>query len=721
MLATASSAIAGMPQQQRPQFGTTVEVVQMQVQIADSTGRHIPRLEADDFALRIDGQLRDLVAVYEVDLRQVAEEQDDTYVPPAGWRQFMLFFDFTFSTRQGILRAREAALEFVGEGTHPRDLIAVATYSNVGGFKLISPFTRDRDQVLDAIAGFGLTSSNHIVDPAGFSVEPLSEAVDLEVEQANSAIDEDSGGSPMPPEAIAALEQIAFDAEASDFRRYREEVANYASQLVGLGDLLTATRGRKHVLLFSAGFDDKVLTGQSLDELAADRARIEAGGLGLAQVNSETRFGSSDVRESLEKALQNLRASDTVFHAYDVGGLQATGAAGSQRGRQALTYLAEGTNGTVTWNANDLGPHLGRLAEETAEFYVLAYRRQPDDPPVVEVDVEVLQPGARVAAAPTRFSPPPAFADMDDAQRQLQLAEFVTKGIEEEDLTFDVRAVPFAGRGPVSRLAVLVEVPYQQLSSIAVSRGDETVELDVLGYVIDESGNMRDLFSRRVKLNMAQLVRDGEELPFRYYDLMWAFAGRQQVRVLVRDAEVGMLSTRTVDVRVPAFHEATGLTVTAPVAVDTAHPGLLMRGLDPASPPEHRANGPIAYPFVLGDSEITPQVYNVADPGGQSVFMLVAYNLTRHPFTGQTQVLVEARAIDELGTSHEIGEISLVGRHYDAGSNATTLMVQTRIPESMTPGAYLLEIDVSDAIGGQTVGQVLPLLVGPGLATDATQ
>ncbi len=723
ILTAASAAATSLAQ--TPQFRTQVEIVQLQVAVAGSDDRHIRGLEADDFILRVDGDLRDLVAVYEVDLNEVIEDgrQDDTYVPPAGWRQFLLFFDFTFSTKAGILRAREAATRFVTESTHPRDLIAVASYSSVGGLKLVSPFTADKSQIVDALAGFGLSNAQHIVDPAGFSVEPITEAFEIESSQVASN-DTDGDGQ---ADQLNALQQtvldelfaVSFATEADDFRRYREQVVNYADQLVGLGSLLQATSGRKHVMLFSAGFSDEVLTGQSLDELAEDIQRINTqGALGMASVNSETRFGSIDLRDSLQKAVENFRHSDVVFHAFDVGGLgnqqRDDTFARTQSGKQALTYIADSTDGTIHWNTNNLFAELEEVEQETSQYYVIAYRKRPEDPPIVDLDLSINRPGARIVAAPTRFAPPPAYADMDEAQRQLQLAEFVTKGIEEEDMTFDIRAVPFVGRGAVSRVAVVMEVPYQQLRDIADARGDGAAELDLLGYVLDDQGQMRDLFSRRVSLNVDRITQNMAGLPFRYYDLLWSYAGRQRVRVLVRDAEVGRLSTRTVDVDVPAYNDAQSVLVSGPVAIDADHPGLMMRGFDAASPPSHRQGGPVAYPFVLGEQEITPQVYTVAEPGGKIHFMMVSYHVARHPFTGQTQTTLASRFIGEVGAAAEFDGLKLVGRNYDPESDSTTMVVEAQLPADMAPGAYLLEIDLVDAIGGQTVQQVLPLVISSG-------
>lgn len=707
---------------QTPQFRTQVEIVQLQVSVAGSDGRHIRDLEVDDFVLRVDGDLRDLVAVYEVDLNEVIDPDrpDDTYVPPAGWRQFLLFFDFTFSTKAGILRAREAATRFVTESTHPRDLIAVATYSSVGGLKLVSPFTADKSQVVDALASFGLANAQHIIDPAGFSVEPLSEAFAIESAQANEPdVTSDGQGDQINALAATVLDElfaVSFAAEADDFRRYREQVVNYADQLVGLGALLQATSGRKHVMLFSAGFSDEVLTGQSLDELAEDVQRINTqGALGMASVNSETRFGSVDLRNSLQDAVDNFRHSDVVFHAFDVGGLgndrRDDTFARTQSGKQALTYIAESTDGTIHWNTNNLLPELEEVADQTSQYYVIAYRKDVMDPPVVELDLEIRRPGARIVAAPSRFAPPPSYVDMDEAQRQLQLAEFIAKGIEEEDMTFDIQAVPFVGKGQVSRVAVVMEIPFEQLRAIADAREDGNAELDLLGYVLDEKGEMRDLFSRRVSLSVDRIGESLPGLPFRYYDMLWSLPGKHRVRVLVRDARVGRLSTRTVELDVPSYTSPNAILVSGPVAVDADHPGLMMRGFDAASPPAHRVGGPVGYPFVLGDQEITPQVYTVVQPGGTAHFMMVSYNIARHPFTGQTQTMLAARFIGETGSEVEFHGLRLVGRHYDPEADSTTMVVEAQLPADMTPGAYLLEIDLVDAIGGQTVQQVLPMVV----------
>ena len=144
---------------QQPVFGARVDLVQIQVQVEDSNGNFVSGLSAADFRLSVDGKPRDVAVAYEVDLRGTRDVnlEPDPTMPPAAWRQFLLFFDLSYTTPRGILEARNAAYEFVSNEIHPNDLISVATFNLVSGLQMICPFTLDRAQALDAINMMGLS------------------------------------------------------------------------------------------------------------------------------------------------------------------------------------------------------------------------------------------------------------------------------------------------------------------------------------------------------------------------------------------------------------------------------------------------------------------------------------------------------------------------------------------------------------------------------------
>ncbi len=711
--AGAPPSALGLEQERGPQavFGVRVELVQIQVQVEDSDGGFVSGLSPSDFLLTVDGKPRDIAIAYEVDLRGKRDVnlEPDPSMPPAAWRQFLLFFDLSYTTPRGILEARDAAYEFVSSQVHPNDLISVATFNLVSGLQMLCPFTLDRAQALDAVNMMGLNRAMSISDPAGFAFTPT-----LNLIETMRPVPGRGGGNAAVYEA---LREIMEAATRSDFARYREEVGGYVDQLALLGDTLRAVRGRKHVVFFSSGFSDDVLTGQSLDDFVRDSELVQQNR--MAEVSAEDRFGSADLRASMKVALDALRSADAVIHTVDTAGLSAVTNVRSQSpgqvsvgGREALTYLALGTSGTMSWNRNDFSIAMREIEESTSAFYVIAYALEEDDPEVVELDVEVSTAGAHVASAPSRFAPPRAYGEMNPVQQQLQLAEIITKGVEPEGFSFDIEAVPFAGENDVSRLAVVVEVPWPDLQAFAAPRGDGKAEVEILGYTLDEGGAMLDFFSRKVDLDLERMrAMDPENgVPFRYYDMLWAIPGRYHVRVLLRDTKAGNLGTRTVPVSVPKFSSGQ-LLMSGPIFIDAKRPGLVMRGIDPNAPPERKASGPVAYPFVVGEKELTPYVLPAVAPGEACQFYAVAHHLARDMFSGQVQATVLAEAIDLQGNAHPIDNVSVVSESYDATADATMLLLQAQMPSDFPRGTYMLRFTVVDGLSGTQVEGTAPFTI----------
>ncbi len=713
-LSVPASAAAPQEQVERPHFGATVEVVQLQVMVGDDDGRFVPGLTREDFQLQVNGELRDVSFVYEVDIHKGLSTGDSLRprtaslssgpaapsTPPAAWRQFLLFFDLAFNSARGIKVAQQSADDFIRERVRADDLIAVASFSHVGGIQLLSPFTLDRSQTHEAIAKLGLSQAGKVVDPVGFD---LQNAYDDLLGTGGGA---PSSGGAGAQASGGEMGDILEAMRRSDFQRYQGVTVSFVNQIGELGRMLQAAHGRKHVILFSQGFDDKALTGQSLEELARDTDLVQQNR--LDRVDGETRFGSAEIRSALEKAIDELRAADTVIHAFDTSEL-ASGGRGN--GFQFLSLISSETSGTFTFNTNDIGGALVDLEESTSAFYVVAYSKDPDDPAVVNLEIEVTRDGAEVLSAPSRLAPPPDFADMDAAQRQMQLAEFLGKGIEQDGMSFEAAAVPFAGQGTVNRVATLIEIPWQQLEAIAEERGDGRVEIEMLGYLLDDDDRILDFFSRGTGLDLTSLRSTAlSGLPFRYYDLLWSRPGYYRVRVLIRETRSGRISTQTIPVSVPDY-AAGRPSLSGPVFVDRAHPGLLMRGIDADAPPERRAGGPVAYPFQLGARELTPAV--VPDvPRGQPVhFLLVAHHLDRHPVTGEIMSAVNALLVDAFGNTREVGNILVVGESYDEASDATTLLLEARIPSTAREGASALRIQVTDGIAGVRLEYDLGLIV----------
>ena len=136
-IAAAVLLAGGSGQAQQPptlQFGSDITVVTLPVFVTDDAGRAVAALTEEDFEASDDGKPVRLVGFREIDASnpQALELAKDS---PAARRHFLLLFDLSFSSINGLVRSRNAAIGFVDKGLQPSDLAAVATFSSNSGVK----------------------------------------------------------------------------------------------------------------------------------------------------------------------------------------------------------------------------------------------------------------------------------------------------------------------------------------------------------------------------------------------------------------------------------------------------------------------------------------------------------------------------------------------------------------------------------------------------------
>ncbi|MGB5392274.1 MAG: hypothetical protein WBP10_19025, partial [Thermoanaerobaculia bacterium] len=161
-------------------FKDTVEVVEIQVpvNVVGKDGEPIRDLTAADFEI-LDGKERQEITgfrVVDLDLirSEMTRREMELAVPAAARRHFLLLFDLSFSTPTSILKARQAARQFVLESLHPTDLAAVMVFEAEWGPRLVITFTPDRIQLARAIDTMGgarwMMAGRSNLDPLRFMV-----------------------------------------------------------------------------------------------------------------------------------------------------------------------------------------------------------------------------------------------------------------------------------------------------------------------------------------------------------------------------------------------------------------------------------------------------------------------------------------------------------------------------------------------------------------------
>lgn len=711
----AAWTVTGAAQSGAPQFRTTVEIVQLQVGVAADNGEFVSGLQPEDFLLRIDGQPREVQFVFEVDLRREAPGDDAALAvdsprarprpqprPVAARRHWMLFFDFSFTTRRGVLKAREAGLRFLREQVHPEDLVGVAT-ANRYGIRLLSPFSSHHAQALEAVDTLGLVDASDLITSGFDAQESIAQAL---AEMAAGPAGTDGG--------------IGATLDAMEFREYVANVANYTEQMRQFGQMLQAIEGRKHVVFFSSGFEDRAFTGMTLGQLAAG-AEARATSPEAYAGDPEQMYGAAEVRSGLREMIDVFRGADAVVHAIDPSGLRdsgnsevsrmrsAVGNPGSggdlssnaaRTGHQALSAIASGTGGTVDWAMNDLSVALARIERSTAAFYVIAYRKLERDAATVKIQVDLARPGAEVVSAPSRLTPPPQYRDMSPAQRQLQLAELLNDEVERREISFESQVVSFPGDDNTGRQVLILQVPGLELERLAEARGDDRVELEIAALALDDDGEVLDSFRRRVTIDIERMRQRGplQEQSFHYADSVDTPPGEHRLRLLLREAEIGWLSTRTQRYWSPEVSPQPTM----------ARPMVLSSSGWPAPPRDDAAGFD---PLVFNGRRLVPIAAPVIEPGDRFRLLVVLYHVPRHPVSGEVLAGVALELEDAQDDPYRLTELEIIGSAHDPQSDATQLLIESRLPAHVRPGTARLWVRLIDRVSGERIEEQTGIFV----------
>ncbi len=440
-LLTAATS-AQQPSPPPPSFGSSVEVVAVDVTVVDPNGRPIPDLKPGDFTLKVDGKPR---TVMSAEFVKMTGESEAAGPPP------LPYFSSNERSAPGrlvLIAVNEASIP-AGSG---RDAIRSATRlldrlqptDRVGLLTLPGPdprveFTTDHQKVADVLpklVGRAPMRLTHRIT--------LSEALAY-VEQDNGELwatakarecgggDGGSGGATRSSGAGTATCLIELETAAQEMATtYQQQSRQVNDTLSGLFEALKSAEGPKIVVLISGGF------GQS-----DTGSRIGAIGPALRKLSAE----ASAARVSLYSVQVNV---GTTIDASS--NLSATDADTDQQlqsvGLDSLAYL---TKGTVFRGDPDRA--FDRIVREISGYYLLGF--QPDandrDGKPHDVDVKVTRAGATVRAR--RATP---FPTSDDPKAEEQ-ALVASLKLPVQAAAVPVRVASYALAGPTDdKIRVLI-------------------------------------------------------------------------------------------------------------------------------------------------------------------------------------------------------------------------------------------------------------------------
>lgn len=325
---------------QQPVYGERVEVnaVLIDVLVTDSTGNQILGLSKDDFVVKENGVRQTIDSADYFTSRQLLNNREEKLpfdIERVTEERFLVFF---FDKPEGaalfdqLARARSAVTRFIDEDMGGGDRVAIVGHDV--RLKVYSDFTANKGELKRALREVA-TFSRAATKPGAASG------------------------------AASILRNVDIDGMLGDTGTVYEG-------MTVLADALRSIRGRKNLVLFSAGIrepGERVRDGMLMNTSRYYDPMIEA-------------LNSSNVTVYAANLLSSP-LSDPVFH-------------------QTLERMTHDTNGQYFRHAVSFAPILEQVEKATGGYYLLTYRtRKPrGERGFQKVDVSIVNPEFRVTARP---------------------------------------------------------------------------------------------------------------------------------------------------------------------------------------------------------------------------------------------------------------------------------------------------------------------------------
>ena len=405
----------------------TSDVVRIDVELTDKSGRPIKGLKTEQFTITDDGKpqkissfsysdIEKIETAVEVDAAPVVVPVDApaTSAGPAeamseqtrDRRMMVLFFDLTSMQTDDIQRAHDAAEKFVKQQMSPADLVAVVTF-NVRLSVLVN-FTNDRAMLEKGIARLVPGALSSLGDPLAAAAQ-----------NGEADVQEYTGA--------------AYTADETEFNVFNTDQKLAAVE--GLANVLAGIPGRKAVIEFTGGITQ---TGE--ENRTALRAATDAANradVSIYSIDARGLFATAPGGDVTTNAATgtSMFSGASVFHQTDQ----------REDTRDTLATLSSDTGGKAFFDLGDLSDAFPKIQQDNAGYYLIGYYLPAGikrDGRWRTIHVKVNAPAAHVRYR-TGYYAPRDFQHMEKESREEQLAEAMRSDSPAVDLPIAVETAMF--------------------------------------------------------------------------------------------------------------------------------------------------------------------------------------------------------------------------------------------------------------------------------------
>lgn len=530
---------------QEPTFTSNTNLVIVDANVRDKSGKVIPDLKKEDFTVLEDGKPQ-AISVFEFQklegdallppvpaIKPVPDKTAAVNKPAAARtvvnvgptsaaaapviryqdrRLVAMLFDYSTMGIPEQHRIQEAALKFIREDLKPADIVAIM-YAGTGPIKIVQDFTTDRDRLEEVVKSFAIGAASELAGVAGNG--------------GDSTTGEDTG--------------TAFNADETEFN-----IFNTDKQLATLesgAKMLAAFPEKKALIYFSSGI-------------------------------SKSGF---DNQASLEKTVNAAQRANVAIYPIDARGLVASAPAGdasaaASRGTSALTgtqmqsqrdsfndsqetlsTLAIDTGGKLFVDDNDLALGMEKARDDIASYYIIGYysTNLKMDGKYRRVTIKLKPEIQAKLDYRGGYFGEKTFKKFTSQDKEDQLAQALMLGDPLTDLSLtgeldyfrlarDRYFVPFSVKIPGSEIA------------LAKSKGKAETEFDFIGQIRDQHDKMIAAMRDGIKIKLSdQTAAELSSRPIAYDTGFTLPPGKYTFKFLARENETGKMGTYETKFTVP--------------------------------------------------------------------------------------------------------------------------------------------------------------------------
>src|ERR1700733_12998156 len=406
---------------------TSSDLVRIDVEVTDKSGRPIKGLRADQFVVTDNGKPQSISTFSYADIESIeaagGEDAKPIVVPVDNEgpnapseeaisdqlrdrRLIVLFFDMTSMQTDDLIRAHDAAQKFVKQQMTKADVVAIVAFST--RLNILANFTNDHAIIDKAIAQLTANSSNDLANP----LYAAAQNGEYDVQEYTGA---------------------AFTPDETEFNVFNTDQKLAAVE--GLANVLAGIPGRKALVEFTGGITQ---TGEeNRAELRAVTDAANRADVSIYSIDARGMFASPPGGDVTVNAATgtSMFSGASVFHQTDQ----------REDSRDTLATLSVDTGGKAFFDLGDLSDAFPKIQQDNSGYYLVGYDLPSDvkrDGRWHAIRLKVNAPGAHIRYRNGYYAPRD-FQHLEKEDRDHQLADAMRSESPEVDLPIAVETAMF--------------------------------------------------------------------------------------------------------------------------------------------------------------------------------------------------------------------------------------------------------------------------------------